>query len=438
MAHKTRAIYTRKKADKWRYIRVEGIGVKGKHHAPESGPFYINVLVGGQPKWLLLNKDGTLTTALEAVESRLASSIPEAIKAADLYDQKQDTKKVAEAQGLAVVESTDGTTTVESAVEQFLRLHRNDRPKTVQQYTTALESLKIFPRGFTVKQLATADSLDKVLQGLEAEGYSKKTIHTRMGIVFSLLKKFKKETGVEYASELVSIPKPVSSRPKAYTNEEIDGLWALMDPEEDLRYSFFLSTGCREQEVQYATWDDINFEKQTYRVTGDGKQDVNFVPKNHEEREVWLNTELCKLLEKRKKTNNGKERWIFPNTDGNPEGHFLRKFKAIAKKAGLNCGRCKKDVKARRYRTQGLEGTPVQVSCATGPYCDKHYLHRLRKTAATRWLRAGFDLETIRVLLGHKSLSVTQLYLSDENNASKGVQEKFDAAVKVNRTKRVA
>jgi hypothetical protein len=62
---------------------------------------------------------------------------------------------------LTIVESTDGTTTVESAVEQYLKLHRNDRPKTVQQYKTALESLNIFPNGFTVKQLATATALDK-------------------------------------------------------------------------------------------------------------------------------------------------------------------------------------------------------------------------------------------------------------------------------------
>src|SRR4029077_17625057 len=98
----TRAIYTRTKADKWQYRRVEGIGVKGKHHASEAGPFYINVLMGGQPKWLMLNKDGTLTAANESSEERLASSIPEAIKAADLYDQKQTVKKTTEAQGLTI------------------------------------------------------------------------------------------------------------------------------------------------------------------------------------------------------------------------------------------------------------------------------------------------------------------------------------------------
>lgn len=405
----TRAIYVREKRQAgWRYRNITKKGTRNSH---ESGPFYINILVNDKPKWHPLD----------------ASDVDAAKKLADKYDAAQD----ATANGLTVIESTDGTTTVETAVEQYLKLHRNDRPKTVQQYTTALESLKAMPKGFTVKQLATANALDKVLQGLEAEGYSKKTIHTRMGIVFSLLKRFKKETGVEYASELVSIPKPVSSRPKAYSNEDIDTLWANMDGEEDLRYLFFLTTGCREQEVAFATWDDIDCENQTYNVTGNGKDDANFVPKNHEERRAPLSTELCELLEKRKKVA-GNGRWIFTNQDGNPDGHFLRKFKSIAEKAGLNCGRCKTTISAGRYRnTQGAE--KINVTCKSHPVCEKHYLHRLRKTAATRWLRAGFDLETIRVWLGHKSLAVTQLYLQDESKTSKGVQARFDNAIKINR-----
>src|SRR6266850_6268075 len=413
----TRAIYTRDKVDgKW--LPYRNITAKGVRNSQEAGPFFINIQIddnngGKKAKWQRL--DG-------------ATDIDTAKKLANKYDSIQE----ATAKGLTLLDSTDGTTTVESAVEQYLRLHRNDRPKTVQQYTTALDSLKIFPKGFTVKQLATANALDKVLQSLEAAGYEKKTIQTRMGVVFSMLKKHGNETGIAYASQLVKVAKPVSAKDKAYANEEIDTLWANMDAEEDLRYSFFLTTGCREQEVMHATWDDIDCDNQTYNVTGNGKQDANFVPKNHEERMAPLSTELCELLEKRRKAAGANDRWVFPNADGNPDGHFLRKLKSIAKKAGLNCGRCKTTISAGRYRnTQGAE--KINVTCKSHPVCEKHYLHRLRKTAATRWLRAGFDLETIRVWLGHKSLAVTQLYLQDESKTSKSVQAKFDSAIKINR-----
>jgi integrase len=179
-----------------------------------------------------------------------------------------------------------------------------------------------------------------------------------------------------------------------------------MTPEEYLRYLFFVRTGCREQEVQFATWRDIDLKSLRFTVTGDGKSDVAFVPKNHEERQVPLTTELGSLLTEHKK-HAISDRWVFTNEDGKPEGHFLRKFKAIAKRAGLNCGRCKVTIRVGRYDNRHT----VETTCKTSPVCEEHYLHRLRKTAATNWLRSGFDLMKIRSWLGHKSLEVTQIYL---------------------------
>ena len=280
-----------------------------------------------------------------------------------------------------------------------------------------------------MKELATTHALDAYLQTLEAEDYAKKTIHTRMGVVFSLLKDNKKETDVEYPSQLVSMPKPVQKRPKAYSDEDIVELFSAMvdeegqpDNEEKARYLFFLHTGCREQEVMYATWDDVDFKQRKFHITGNGKEDVNFVPKNHEERWIPLTTELFELLKERKAKVKG--RWIFSNENHKPEGHFLRKFKAIAKKAGLNCGHCKTTIMDGKYHLR----KPTEVSCETRPVCEKHYLHRLRKTCATRWLRNGIDLMTLRSWLGHKSLAVTQIYLEDVQNIDTSMQAKLDRA----------
>ena len=41
----------------------------------------------------------------------------------------------------------------------------------------------------------------------------------------------------------------------------------------------------------------------------------------------------------------------------------------------------------------------------------KWHLHRFHDTAATRWLRAGIDVRTVQVWLGHESLATTQKYL---------------------------
>jgi integrase len=60
--------------------------------------------------------------------------------------------------------------------------------------------------------------------------------------------------------------------------------------------------------------------------------------------------------------------------------------------------------------------------------CKEHYLHRLRKTCATRWLRAGINLRDIQKWLGHKSLEVTQIYLEGSVTADAGMQQKLDSA----------
>jgi integrase len=74
---------------------------------------------------------------------------------------------------------------------------------------------------------------------------------------------------------------------------------------------------------------------------------------------------------------------------GKPEGHFLRKLKAIAKKAGV----------------EGAE------------------LHRLRKTYAETLHEEGVSVNTIRIRLGHKSLDVTWAYRKGEDAEPEEAQE---------------
>jgi integrase/recombinase XerD len=411
------------------YQRVEGKSEAGKTYmryaAVEEGrglktsallpPFYIRPTI----------KDNGRTTQnwLRLKASTYAEAKVEAQRGTEALTAKAKGLTVAEAEALV-----NSGTSIAAAVETFMRLHRSDRPRTIKQYDNVLEHLLAnLPSGVhSVRDLATADALDAYLSTLQRQDYAKKTIENHMSVIFSLLKANKKETGVEYASQLVSIPEPVRKRPKAYSDEDIETLFgAMKDTAEDcIRYLFFLHTGCREQEVAYATWDDVDFKQRKFRVSGDGKEDVDFVPKSHEERWIPLTTELYEALKARKQKPPNR-RWIFVNEDGNPEGHFLRKFKSIAKRAGLNCGDCKTTISEGRYTKK-----QVEVTCETRPVCEKHYLHRLRKTCATRWLRAGVNLMDIKTWLGHDSLAVTQLYLADSEYVDDSLQAKLDKAGK--------
>jgi integrase len=273
------AVYARFKnpAGNWKYEKV------AKGRPPKGASFHVRFTdATGKRRW---------SQPFKSVED--ANNNSEGVKIAS----------EAAAKGLTISEFQDmlnaGKTTIKDAVEAFLRLNKRKRPKTLAQYTNALQHLlSHLPKSVRfVGDLATANALDAYLEILEADGFAKKTIHTRMGVVFSLLKDHVKETGIQYASKLVSVAKPVKQKPRAYSDAEIKKLFEVMSEEEWERYAFFLSTGCREQEVMYATWDDIDFAHKTYKV--EGKDDVNFVPKNHEVRVAPLTTEVCEMLRER-------------------------------------------------------------------------------------------------------------------------------------------
>lgn len=390
------AVYQRIKTPKgWRYRRVR-LG-PGRRPA-EAPPYYIRFTVGGKQQWSVPYP--SLAKAIAAEKE-----LPDAIEA---QQRGISLGELQEARNANRVPITD-------AVADYLELKSDKAPKTRAQYQTALSGF-VESLGDKIHFLdeITPDTLRGYKRFMEAKGYAGKTIHTRLNIVFFMLKK----RGVAARIPRDEMPTVEVEDAKRYSDEELKRLFAAMTPEEQLRYKFFLGTGCRDREVTFAAWDDIDFEKSMYHVRG--KADAGFTPKSHESREVPLPRSLLSLLKARRK-NAPRGHWVFTNRDGNPENHFLRRLKKIALRAGLNCGQCHTEIAAGRYYK-----THKQVTCKTHPVCERHYLHRFRKTCATRWHENNIPLRTIQRWLGHKSLATTQRYLAP-TEADK-LRDQIDAA----------
>ncbi|MGD0906923.1 MAG: tyrosine-type recombinase/integrase [Candidatus Acidiferrales bacterium] len=378
------SLYIRQKlsSGRWRYRRIkEGRGLKT---GDIPAPFFIRPFVNGKQIWKKLAAE----TLREAKE--------EAGHLAIALDAQSKGLTVEEAEGIA----SSNRVPIRTAVDTYLEHKSSKSPKTVAAYRLILNE---FIRSLNGKARFLDEITEDVLRNYKrfmgSEGYAGKTIDTRLNVVFFLLKK----NSIKARIPRDEMPVIEDETAVPYTEEELEKLFAAMDAEETVRYKFFLGTGCREREVSFASWQDINWGKGEYHIRR--KDDVGFTPKSHESRTVPMPKSLVTLL-KNRHSKAPHDRWIFVNRDGRPDGHFLRKLKRIAKRAGLNCGQCKTKITVGRY-----EKKQVEVSCKDQPVCSHFYLHRFRKTCATRWVEAGIPIRTVQAWLGHKNLQTTMIYL---------------------------
>ncbi|MGH9725397.1 MAG: tyrosine-type recombinase/integrase, partial [Candidatus Acidiferrales bacterium] len=290
----------------WRYARVkEGRGVRTGDLKP---PFYARPFFEGKQVWKTLSADNFTEAKQEAEQLAVALD--------------------AQARGLTVAEveslSSANRIPIKTAIETYLEQKIGKAKKTVAQYRLTFNEFLEALRG-KVRFLDEINEnvLRSYKRHLVNKGHAGKTIGTRLNIVFFLLKK----NGIKARIPRDEMPVVEKEIAVPYTDEEVKKLFAHMNEEERARYKFFLGTGCRDKEVTYAAWNDIDFDKKTYHVRR--KEDVGFTPKSHESRTIPLPDSLVALLkERRKKASH--ERWIFVNEQGKPDNHFLRKLKRIA------------------------------------------------------------------------------------------------------------
>jgi integrase len=258
---------------------------------------------------------------------------------------------------------------LEEALDPYLEtVEKLKSHKTFLAYKLTLQS---FVRSCGCKDFEgiTRGTLENFAIRMKEVGLSDRTISNRLVNVVTFLR--------AHGVRDVSLShKYTEKQVRAYTTEELKALFAACDEEERLLFSFFLQTGFREQEVQYASYKDINFQNHT--ITVKEKLEFGFKPKDSEEREVPVPDALLKQL--RERWNKRKDdKVIFPGDGGHPNGHLLRDLKSIAERAGLR---------------------------------GEYGLHKFRKTFATLHHANGVDARTIQDWLGHSDLATTLKYLA--------------------------
>ena len=168
----------------------------------------------------------------------------------------------------------------------------------------------------------------------------------------------------------------------ALTKFEIEKL--LMNAKEPWYGMLLLAatTGLRLGEVRNLTWNDIDFEEARIDVTS--KRDWR--PKTHQCRSVYVNERVVEYLrEKARKAvlDEGTD-YLFSPEPGKPyhRASVLRPIRQTFERAGLY-----------------VKGRPLT--------------HLLRHSYATRLVNQGVPLRVVQQILGHESITTTELYLHD-------------------------
>ncbi|MCF7928040.1 MAG: tyrosine recombinase [Spirochaetales bacterium] len=268
---------------------------------------------------------------------------------------------------------------------EYLSSIKNLSPATVRAYRHDLESYRGFLDGRGVE--IGAESLRDVrayIAELSRKQLSERTINRNLSAVRSFYD-FARRSGKIETNPLDGQRgiHEKSRLPAVFFQEEIDtlidsiqenGFWSIRDR---CILEFLYSTGCRVAELVAINITDIDLKRGTVRVTGKGNK----------QRQVFLGERSLDIL--RRYLDERPQRVDRVDPDAMPALFLNQRGRRIGSRGVFYILR-------RRMSAAGLLKT-------AGP-------HTLRHSFATHLLDNGADIRTVQELLGHESVSTTQVY----------------------------
>ncbi len=266
---------------------------------------------------------------------------------------------------------------------QFMEVERNASPRTLTNYRHALETARRNLRGFAGWEALTADDFRKYLFDQMKADRDRATIRLHFAALRSFFKFLTRRRGLTNNPLLdVQLPKLEKKLPVVLTLTQVEQMLALplTAPKEkqaplwaaerdNAILELFYSTGVRISELASLNVADVDIYSETLRVIGKGRKE-----------------RVCPI-----------------------GGPAVRAMQSYQSKAGIYDGPLFRSKVGKRMTVQAisnvvdkyrkLSGLPLQVTA-----------HKFRHSFATHLLNNGADLRSVQTLLGHASLSTTQIY----------------------------
>ncbi len=254
---------------------------------------------------------------------------------------------------------------------------RGFSPLTVRNYSFFVEKFLVSAGKKDVDKLSV-DDVKKYLGGM----FDTKSRNTVMLAAASLKFFFKEILNKEI--DKIPLPKKDRKLPEVLSKEEVRRLIDFSDAEKSrLIVSLLYSSGLRVSEVVNLKIEDLNFDENTGWVRrGKGGKDRLFVLS------ADLAGDIKNYIERK-----GYDKFVFSREKALTTRNIQKIIQGMRKRAGMN-----------------KKVTP----------------HTLRHSFATHLLEGGNDIRIIQQMLGHSSLSTTQVYTHISSEQLKKVKNPLD------------
>lgn len=262
-----------------------------------------------------------------------------------------------------------------------LKTERRFSPHTVSAYTRDLKALAEFCERENIEQLSDLDSYQVRRFAAEShrKGLAPRSVARRLSAVRSFLNHAIEHGGLSgNAASDVSAPKPPKRLPATLDADQVaELLEASSDDPLDMRdhaiLELFYSSGLRLAELVGIDLEDLDFNDKTVRVTGKGNK--------------------TRILPVGKQAIEAVRRWL-----------PVRLGMAGHEETALFVGQ-----RGRRISTRSVQSRLSRWARQRGSARHLHP-HLMRHSFATHLLESSGDLRAVQELLGHASISTTQVY----------------------------
>lgn len=269
---------------------------------------------------------------------------------------------------------------------EYMQIEKNASPHTINNYQRDLNTFFAFLNGESINDLKKVDDLTVrlYLTYLYDRKLSRTTVSRQISSLRSFYKFLEREKYVDFNPFMnIHLPKSGKTIPTFLYAEELAELFVVSDLSEPLGQrdqallELLYATGIRVSECQGLIVTDIDFSIGTLFVLGKGRKE-RYVPFGS-----FAETALTRYL------NDGRKK-LLTKSDEQTDAVFL-------------------NARGKRLTTRGMR-LVLNNLVKSAALTIKIHPHKLRHTFATHMLNEGADLRVVQELLGHESLSSTQIY----------------------------